>query len=213
MVKRGLVIFDLDGTLFKGADATILAVHKAFAEMGLSQPEEHEVQYLVGRPSSDLHAWLRSQCLPEQAPQLVAAVDRYELASVSEEAELYPGAREALAQVQIFISQMAICTNGPQGYVEHVIDTHDLRQFFHQVRYRRSSDDTKVSMVRELLTQLNGRPAVVVGDRLDDVEAAHQNGLAAVAATYGYGSAEELTKADVAATSPAELPALIRSLI
>lgn len=212
MDNGGLVIFDLDGTLFQGADATILAVQKAFREMGLTQPDQREVRLLVGKPSSDLHAWLRSHCQPEQAPQLVAAVDRYELAFVADGVELYPGVLEALAQIRAFVRQMAICTNGPRPYVERVINTHGLRPFFDRVRYRRSSNDIKVSMVRELLEQLNARPAVVVGDRRDDIEAAHRNGLAAVAVTYGYGSAEELTMADAAAKSPSELPGLIRLL-
>ncbi len=68
-------------------------------------------------------------------------------------------------------------------------------------------------MVRELLSKLEGRPAVVVGDRRTDIEAAHRNGLTAVAAMYGYGSEEELMGAEAAAASPSDIPDLIRALL
>jgi phosphoglycolate phosphatase-like HAD superfamily hydrolase len=54
---------------------------------------------------------------------------------------------------------------------------------------------------------------VVVGDRRGDVEAAHKNGLLAVAAKYGYGSVKELENADAMAAAPSELPDLIRTLL
>jgi phosphoglycolate phosphatase len=143
---------------------------------------------------------------------LVAAIDRYELDFIATRGQLFPRIPEALAEIRALVGQMAICTNGPQEYVERVITEHGLRPFFDEVRYHQSNEDTKVLMVRELLAQLGGRPGVVVGDRRDDVEAAHQNGLAAIAATYGYGAGDELSEADVAVASPAELPAAIRSL-
>jgi len=74
-------------------------------------------------------------------------------------------------------------------------------------------DFNKLSMVRELLGHLKSRPALVIGDRSDDIEAAHRNGLRAIAATYGYGTAEELQAADVAAHSPSDLPGLVRRLL
>jgi phosphoglycolate phosphatase len=144
---------------------------------------------------------------------LVTAVDRYELDSVSSGAELYAGIPTVLHQINTCVGQMAICTNGPQTYVERVVSAHNLRRFFDRVRYRRSSADTKVAMVRELLDQLSARPAIVVGDRRDDVEAAHQNGLRVVAVTYGYGSPDELKNADALAASPSELPGLVKSML
>ena len=147
----GLVIFDLDGTLFQGAVATILAARGAFRERGISVPEDSEVQIYVGKPAADLHAWLRTHCSDEQAPKLLADVDRYELEYVSNGAELYPGAREALARIRARTTQMAMCTNGPQAYVDHVLDGHDLRRFFDGIRYRRVGDKDKAAMVRELL--------------------------------------------------------------
>jgi phosphoglycolate phosphatase len=210
MVHRGLVIFDLDGTLFHGVNATVAAVQRSFQEMGLHQPDVDDIQAHIGRPAHEFHAWVRSHCSAERASQLVTAVDRYELDFIAEKGMLYPGVPEALGNIRAFADQMAICTNGPGIYAERIIDAHGLQSFFDKVRTWQSASDTKTSMVRELLGQLDGRPAIVIGDRRHDVEAAHQNGLTAVAATYGYGAADELKYADAAVDSPAELPGLIR---
>lgn len=211
--KRGLVVFDLDGTLFHSADATLPATMRAFREMGLPQPDRQEVLSFIGQSADAFHAWVRTCCPADLVPDLVASVDRYELELVANGATLFPGVREVLAEVRTFVDHMAICTNGYPGYVEQVIAAHQLRGYFDVIRYRYADDDTKISMVRELLDRLNGRPVVVVGDRHYDVEAAHQNGAIAIAASYGYGSAAELAPAEFAVSSPSELSGLIRSLL
>jgi len=209
---NGLAIFDIDGTLFRGADATVAAVKMALEDIGLPQAQQADIKALVGKPVSDMHAWLRSWCPPEQADRLVATVDRYELDFVADGAMPYPGVIDALTEIRTFAAEMAICTNGPQLYVERVLEVHGLGRFFDRVRFHRAVDDTKVQMVRELLAQSPARPAVVVGDRHDDVQAAHANQLRAVAVNYGYGNAEELSAADVTVTAAMELPEVLRNL-
>ena len=108
---------------------------------------------------------------------------------------------------------MAICTNGGRAYVDCVMGAHDLGRYFDTVRYREATADSKPSMVRELLGRFAGRPALVVGDRGDDVEAAHRNGIKAVAVSYGYGSSTELAQADATAESAWEIPKAVDLLL
>jgi phosphoglycolate phosphatase len=213
MINRGLVIFDLDGTLFHSAIVTVAAVQRSFEEMGLRQPDKREILSYIGRPANEFHDWLRRQCSTEGASQLVASVDRYELDLIGQKGELYPGVLQALTQIRAFVDQMAICTNGPETYVQRIVTTQGLHRFFDGIRCWQSHGDTKGLMVRELLGQLHGRPAIVVGDRGHDIEAAHQNGLAAVAVKYGYGSTDELQNADAAAEAISDLPRLIQALL
>jgi phosphoglycolate phosphatase len=106
---------------------------------------------------------------------------------------------------------MAICTNGLATYVDRVVEAHDLHGFFEIVRGRTSVEDTKPTMVRELLDTLAGRPAIVIGDRIDDIEAAHSNGLRAIAAGYGYGNSDALIAVDAVARSLRDVPGLVHS--
>ncbi len=211
--RPGLLIFDLDGTLFQAATVTVPAVQQGFQAHGLPVPAREKILSFFGRPGSEFHTWIRSLCPPEQGDALVAAIDEKELALVSETGELYPGVHEVLAELRGMVGQVALCTNGPWSYVGRVLSTHGLEKYLDVVRYRQFDDDNKPAMVRELLARLPGRPALVIGDRWDDVEAAHQNGLRAIAAAYGYGSAEEWTAADAVAHAPADLPGLVRELL
>lgn len=213
MTRNGLAIFDIDGTLFPGADATIAAVKKALDELGLPQPDQAEITFLVGKPVGEMHAWLHSRFPANSANRLASLVDRYELEFVSTVTEPYPGIVDALEEIRRFASGMAICTNGPGPYVERVLSAHDLRRFFDYVRFHRVADDTKTGMVREILDRSAAWPAVVVGDRVDDVQAAHANRLKAVAVKYGYGSANELGAADATVAAAAELPAILESFL
>jgi phosphoglycolate phosphatase-like HAD superfamily hydrolase len=210
---HGLLIFDLDGTLFRTQTVTLPAVQRSFKAFGLPVPPDDAVLYFVGRPVSAFHAWLREQCPPEQAGALIAAVDRTELELIPETGQLFPGVRETLEALRAAVDQMAICTNGPRAYVERVVMTQGLSPFFDAVRYRKSSADSKPRMVRELLERLPARPALVIGDRSDDVQAAHENGLPIIAAAYGYGAATELAQADAALASVYALPHLVHMLM
>ena len=195
MSRRGFVIFDLDGTLFETARATVPAVEGAFERLGLNPPTRDEICSFIGKPGSDCHAWLRRRSADGNAD------------------ELYPGAREMLSELRESAEHLAICSNGSDPYVDPVLSSHDIAHFFDHVRYRMSTKDTKPFMVQGLMAQLTGRPAVVVGDRQEDLDAARENGLQAIAATYGYGSPEELSGATAAAKSASELATLVHRII
>ena len=60
-------------------------------------------------------------------------------------------------------------------------------------------------MVMSILAELDGRPTVVIEDRLGDIEAAHDNELRSITASYGYGTSEEIAASDKVAQSPSIL--------
>ncbi len=210
---RGLVIFDLDGTLFRAESVTVPAVKRAFGMRGLPEPGDEAIRFFIGRPTPELHAWISSQCPAGTGAEVAADVDRIEIELVTQAGELYPGALEALRELRASVSQMAVCTNGPRPYVQAVLDAYSLARFFDAVRLLESDGDRKPAMVRDLLARLSARPAVVVGDRGDDVAAACANGLRAVGVTYGVGSRQELAAADALAESASELPRLVLALL
>ncbi len=208
------MIFDLDGTLFQADRVTVAAARRCLATVDVAAPEESAITYFTGRPAEEWCDWLRALC-PRNADASIIreAFDRMGLERVPTAGALFPGVREALAEVRGLGRTMAICTNGQRQYVERVMGSHGLEVYFDTVRYRKPGDGPKSSMVCELLAELGGGPAVVVGDRGDDIEAAHRNGIAAIAARYGYGSREELAPADAAAASAAEIPELANRLL
>ena len=67
-------------------------------------------------------------------------------------------------------------------------------------------------MAKEILDAIPDRPAAVIGDRSDDVEAALENGIISIGAGYGFGGMEELGDAHAVAESAADLPGLVHHL-
>ena len=204
-MASGLLIFDLDGTLFRSETVTVPAVQRSFREVGLSAPSNAEICWFFGKPHRDFQEWLRSLVPEALAPRILEAVDRWELELVDEEGELYPEVRETLTEARRRFAHLAMCTNGERVYVDRVVDSSGLRPLFDQIRLRESPRDTKTGMVTELLAALSGRPAFMIGDRSEDIDAAHANGIIAIGARYGYGTVGELAAADATIQTPQSL--------
>lgn len=65
-------------------------------------------------------------------------------------------------------------------------------------------------MVRHVVEslRLERSETVIIGDRVHDIEAGRENGIFAVGAAWGYGTAEEFVAADYICESPANVPLL-----
>ena len=211
--KRGLLIFDLDGTLFRTDICSIRALQSVFRDHGLAIPPTDEWVDCFGMPESDFVAWLEDYGGQGRGPSLLAEIAQRELEMVPHEGKLYPGAMEALSALRPRVEQMAICSNGPEPYVQTVIASMGLDGFLDAVRWRRDDDRGKADMIADLLGQLPARPAIVMGDRAEDIAAARANGALAVGAAYGYGRAGELDEADVVVSSAGELVAAVAGLL
>lgn len=213
MNKRGLLIFDLDGTLFRTETVTIPAVQSAFQDQGLSVPPMEEIRSFFGKPAEEFTVWILSLAPREIAEELVETVSRREIEMICETGELYPGVHDVLATLRMSVSRMVICSNGVEAYVQRVLKEHRLETFFDLVTYRGNSDRDKPRMVRHILDRFDDRPAIVIGDRQDDIEAARQNGLHSIGAAYGYGSGGELALAEWTANAPSDLTRLVSHIL
>jgi phosphoglycolate phosphatase len=212
---HGLVVFDLDGTLFCADDATVPAVQQTFRQYGLTPPDTQLILDYIGPAEDEVRAWLRSLCPPHMAKTVVEAVFRRERSLLAQTGYLYPGVRPVLDALRASVCQMAICSYAAPDYAAEVMFGHDLARYFDQVRCRASLADDKERMLRELLELLPARPAVVIGDRAVDIEAAHAHGLPAIGVTYGYGTEQELAEAgaDAITSTATELPDLVHMLL
>ncbi len=210
---QGLVVFDLDGTLFRGEGATVGAVWEIFGEEGLTRPDASAITAFYGRPTSEFQAWLSSLCPEGRGEKIAARIVRREVQLVPEKGELFAGVREALSELIASGRQIALCTNGDHAYVDLVLESRGIRDRFALIRHRLHDNDTKPGMLAEILGKLEARPAVMVGDRRDDVEAALHCGIPVIGAAYGYGSIEELAGSDRMIDSVGDLVEAVRELM
>ena len=213
MAESALIIFDIDGTLLQTELVTTPAVQRTFASYGLPEPDSEAIHTFFGRPTEEYERWLASLCPPGRALEIIEATNRLEIELIGAEGRLYPGVRDMLTGLRNDGRVLGICSNGPDRYVNEFLDAHDVRRFFDIIRTRGTTYEGKVDMVREILATIPARPAIVVGDRRDDIHAAHVNGALAIGACYGFGTADELASADAKAESAIQIPDAIRQLI
>ena len=207
-----LAIFDIDGTLFQSHRATVPAVRQAFEHFALTPPDEAAIIDTFGVPVVQYEAWLASLA-PKHAQQLVAYANDRELALIGETGELYPGVVDTLVRLRDAGHVLATCSNGSTAYVDAVLDAHALRPFFEAVCCLGQCYADKAAMVQHILAEINVRPAVVIGDRRGDIDAAQANRIASIAATYGYGAEEEWHGAGVRVSSIIEVPHALTQLV
>jgi phosphoglycolate phosphatase-like HAD superfamily hydrolase len=207
-----LIIFDIDGTLLETERVTVPAVQRTFAAHGLPVPDHDTICGFFGKPVETYEAWLAEQCPFGMAPQIVAETNALELHLIGSEGRLYEGVRGVLEELHAEFT-LAVCSNGPDDYVNTFLDTHDVRRYLAAARARGTRYGGKIEMVAEIKDLGLGQPIIVVGDRHDDIEAAHANGALAVGAAYGFGGDLELAGADARIMEIRELPCLIKQLL
>jgi len=206
-----LLIFDIDGTLFEGHRATVPAVWEAFVQFGLATPDEGEIVRSIGTSMYDYEGWLAERCREADADfgAVLQEANRRELLHVRETASLYDGALEMLRAFKDDGHFLATATNAPRDYFDAVLDGHELRGVFDLPLCKGDGFGGKTAMIARAMASCPDRPTVVIGDRRDDVEAAHANGAMAIGAAYGYGADGELDAADAVLLSLARLPLML----
>ena len=201
------VLFDLDGTLLDTAGDIALALGRAFADQGLQAPGEAQVRTMIGRGAPMLVqralAWrgLELDTLAREA-LLTGFFHHYgRLQEVDEcAAQPYPGVLEGLSRLGAQRLPMAVVTNKQERFARGLLRRLCLAPRFPiggggDTCERRKPDPQPLQWACERLG-VEVAQAVMVGDSVNDVQAARAAGMRVVCVPYGYNEG----------TDPRELP-------
>ena len=208
------IIFDLDGTLIDSQLDLVLSVNAMLEHMG-REPHVHEkICTFIGNGAP----MLVQRALGENATEAdiekgLAYFLQYYRAHMLDNTDVYPGVREALAQLHKF--PMAVLTNKPVRFSRAIIEGLNLSRYFRYV-YGGNSFETKKpdpQGAQILLHELQAAPheAMMVGDSDVDIKTARNAGMHACGVTYGFGS--ESLRAhppDIMLDSLSDLPAHLK---
>ena len=209
------VLFDLDGVLVDSRAAISGAINHALATNGHPRRAEAELYRFIGPPLAMGFAELTAQ--PLESAVVVACVaayrERYGVSSLRD-TTVVPGIEDALAELARD-HRLAVATSKPLAFAEPLLTTLGLRERFEVVAGPDLAThvEDKSTTIGAALEALGVERGVMVGDRSFDVAGAHAHGLAAVGVTWGIGSAEELADADAIVDAPADLPAIVDTLL
>jgi phosphoglycolate phosphatase len=211
------LLFDLDGTLTDSSPGILRCIEHALAAVGHDPEEGERARRLIGRPLSDIFQALLGSTDEQGIERAIAAYrTRYSEIGMFENA-LYPGVADALDEFYGSGSTLQVVTAKPAVSATRVLDHFGIARFFRAVHGPELGDRSyrKADFVRAALQLTGNDPAatLMIGDRVEDVEAAREHGVAAVAVAWGYGTRQELLDARPAyvAESPAGLVVWVRS--
>jgi len=205
-----LLIFDLDGTLYRTESSFVSTMKAAYANHGIPYVGDTAVLGMVGETFPTFLKWLAEQGFPSDADALSEEISNYEHESIAEDGELYPQVEETLRTLKRQGFLLAICTNGDMGYAGAVLGKFDLLNLFDGIKTHGDSQQSKTEMIAELLETFRPAHSFMIGDRYHDFAAAIANDCIVVATTYGFASDGEADEVDFRLDRFADLPAIVK---
>ncbi len=210
------VFLDYDGTLHNSIGIYGPAFRKAYDYLinkGLAPErkwQDHEITIWLGYSPKEMWESFMPQLIENErvkASQIIS--DTMHSLIESGEPILYKGALETLDYLKskgyklVFISncreQYMIC-HTKKFNLEHYFDTMICSELYDY--------EPKHEIVRKIRSQFPGE-MVIVGDRLQDMEAGYENGIHTVGCEYGFGSKDELADAEFRISTIEELKMIL----
>lgn len=206
-------LFDLDGTLIDSRRGIIRSFRHALTALDKACPSDDVLEGSIGKPFRQVLAGLigsQDEDVIEQAVTIYR--ERYSKSGLYE-ASVYTGIPEMLRALDRM--PLYIATSKASIYATRVVEHFGLSDHFRGVYGPdlNGQPGRKTELVAHVLrTESISGPAVMIGDRADDMLAAKANGAWAIGVTWGYGSERELADAgaDALCRTPSDLWDMLR---
>ena len=196
------VLFDLDGTLLDTADDIAHALGRAFAEQGWAAAAADQVRRMIGRGAPTLVARAAAaQGRALSAAAQAALVERFfhHYGALQDDqtftARPYAGAEHTLRRLHEAGLRLAVVTNKQQRFATGLLQRLGLSGWVDLVVggdscERRKPDPQPLLYACEAL-DVGCERALMVGDSLNDVQAARAAGIPVVCVPHGYNEGQD----------------------
>ncbi|ROR29536.1 phosphoglycolate phosphatase [Inmirania thermothiophila] len=214
------VLLDLDGTLVDSAPDLAAAVDEMLAALGRTPAGEAAVRRWIGNGAPRLvKRALTGEMEAEPDPALFERayalfLDAYQR-HLSEGTRLYPGVAQGLEGLAAMGLRLGCITNKPARFTEPLLARLGIRRYFGVVvsgdTLPRGKPDPAPLLHAAACLKIEPGRTLMVGDSVNDVQAARAAGMRVVCVPYGYNHGEDIAAAqpDAVIASLAELPAWI----
>ncbi len=213
------IIFDYDGTLHNSMLTYAPAFRdtmKWLSDNGFIADRvypDKEISYWLGFNSTDM--W--GQFHPELDKEIREKARKMLGENMAErldrgEGALFTGCEDMLGALKNAGHTLIFLSNCRVHYMERAKRLFHLEKWFSYFYCCEEYDFIpKHEIFRKFAPAHEGR-FIVVGDRFHDIETAVQNGLKSIGCGYGYGSHEELSKADIIVERIEDIPQAVEKL-
>ncbi len=211
-----LIVFDWDGTLMDSEGRIVACLQQAARDLDHPVPPREQARQVIGLGLHQAVARLFPQADEAEVRRLADAYRRHFLGEELARSELFPGARELLANLADAGYLLAVATGKSRRGLEQEFAHTGLGELFHVTR---CADETfskpHPQMLLEILDYTGQEPdaALVVGDTEFDMQMAANAGVPAVGVAHGVHPPERLREAGALAVLDGlgELEAWLRS--
>lgn len=195
-----LVMFDLDGTLVDSVPDLTIAVDTMLQELGCPTAGEAKVRLWVGNGATRLvERALADSASGVNAEQAFERFLHHYSESLTCRSRLYPGVLETLQALHAQGVQQAVVTNKPRQFTPALLEALGIDQYFAQVvcgdDLERKKPDPLPLLHVIACCQSTPSSSLMVGDSINDIQAARAAGCPVVAVPYGYNHGEPVASA------------------
>ncbi len=211
-----VILFDLDGTLTDPKEGITRCVAHGLELFDIRVDDLDTLTPFIGPPLIDSYMEFFHLAREQAEAAIVRYRERYGEVGWAENIP-YPGIHDLCAKLKAAGKTLLVATSKPEGPAVRIMEHFGLARYFDLIGgapLDNSARGRKAAVIRDTLeragiTDLSR--CVMVGDRLHDIEGAHQVGLPVVGVLYGYGDRAEHEKhgADYIAADLAELEAIL----
>jgi len=185
------VFFDLDGTLLDSLPGIQFSVEAAFAACGLTM-RNVPIQSLIGPPIRVIFSGICAEASERDLDCLERAFRASYDKDGWQRTYYYPGAKEMLERFQTWGIRAFVVSNKPLHVVLKILEASGTLSFFQDIVTRDSPEQAfagKAEMMSWVLAthKVRSQNCLMVGDTLEDAEAAACNGIQFCLMTHGYG--------------------------
>lgn len=211
------VIFDFDGTICDTGEGVKKSAKYALDSFNIVSDPWETLDHFIGPP---LLVTFQEKygATASQAEELVKKYrERYTDIGVFE-SHLYNGIEKLLQNLRKEKIKIAIASSKPDKYIHILLEKFNVSQYFDAVCAVSFTKDceSKQSIISRALHELgvDAKDAVMVGDRLYDIDGANANGIDSIGASWGYGSKFEFIEygAKYIADKPEDIESIVLGL-
>lgn len=190
-------LFDLDGTLTDPKEGITKCFRYALEKMGAESPELAELEQYIGPPLMKSFQQYFSEEGAKKAVEYYR--ERYREIGIFENG-VYDGIEEVLKAAKASGKKLALATSKPQHFAQIIMDHYGLSQYIDVLVGARNDVQTKADVIRQVfaeagLDEAGKKQALMVGDRLHDIEGAKECGIDSLGVRFGYAKQNELEEA------------------
>lgn len=186
-----LLIFDLDGTLIDSSEDLAISMNATREHFGMAPLDPQVIYSYVGWGAAVLVRRALGENAPEDTVQnALAFFLSFYRKHALEHTKLYPGIRQAVAELSAEGHKLAVLTNKPVRISRDIIASLDLLQHFAQIYGGDSFSNKKPDPVgiTALMNELEAAQAatLMIGDSSVDVRTARNAGVRSCGVAWGF---------------------------